>query len=85
MAWVVEMQRNHVFKDIQTYFEESQSQSLNLFMDTYNEVKWEMTHPDSRSNQLSRELQSEFGFSKMESNALGVILENLSDYIAPSV
>ena len=54
-------------------------------MDTYNEVKWELNHPSSRTSKISKELQSEFGFSKVESNALGVIVENLYDYIAPTV
>ena len=57
MAMVVDMQRNHVFEDMEKYFEDSKTQSWNLFTDTYNEVKWELTHPESKTSKMSREIQ----------------------------
>ena len=57
MAMVVDMQRNHVFEDMEKYFEDSKTQSWNLFTDTYNEVKWELTHRESKTSKMSREIQ----------------------------
>jgi hypothetical protein len=56
MAFVVDLQRNHVFEDIGKQLKEREIEGLNLFMDTYQGVEWQLSHPDSKANKLSREL-----------------------------